>query len=302
LSAACLCAATTASKDIVATAAASPDLSTLVKAVTAAGLVDTLESPGPFTVFAPTDVAFAELPNGTLAHLLEPANIKELVSVLTYHVISGNIPSTDLKPSQDLATVEGSSLRIVKNSTAAPYQVNVYVNQAKVTTPDVVCTNGFVHIIDGVLAPPSGPAPSPAPSPAPGPAPGANHLFFKYVNKLQRRCGDVDAAPRVPAAIFDPANAAVLQAYEQATIEFYHVGGAQLQLGTCNASGYSKPAGTAAGTPWTSYGLMATSCDLKCNCQYPSCPDVPDEPAAGLWCSLCGPKYNAPITINLYTQ
>jgi uncharacterized surface protein with fasciclin (FAS1) repeats len=96
-SAACLCAATTAPKDIVATAAASPDLSTLVKAVTAAGLVDTLESPGPFTVLAPTDLAFAELPNGTLAHLLEPANIKELVSVHTYHVISGNTPSTDLK-------------------------------------------------------------------------------------------------------------------------------------------------------------------------------------------------------------
>ena len=112
--------------------------------------------------------------------------------------------------------------------------------------------------------------------------PAANHtLFFKYVNLFARRCGDVDAAPRVPAAIFEPANAAALRAYETATVEFYHVSGSQLQLGACSASGYTKAAGTAPGTPWTSIGLMATECDLKCSCTYPSCPDVPDDPASG---------------------
>merc|ERR1711990_442810 len=119
-----------ASKNIVELAVATPDLSTLVTAVKAGKLVDTLESAGPFTVFAPTNEAFGKVPSATLAHLLEPANIKELDSVLTYHVVSGAVQSKDLKPFQDVKTVEGSELRIVKN------EGKVYVNNAKVTAAD----------------------------------------------------------------------------------------------------------------------------------------------------------------------
>jgi transforming growth factor-beta-induced protein len=134
-------------KNIVALAQSVPDLSTLVTAVVAGKLVDTLSSAGPFTVFAPTNEAFAKVPNATLAHLLDPANIKELDSVLTYHVVSGNIQSKDLKPFQDVKTVEGSEIRVVVHNS------KVYVNQAQVTAPDNEATNGVVHIIDGVLIP-----------------------------------------------------------------------------------------------------------------------------------------------------
>merc|ERR1719421_54105 len=99
-------------KTIVQLAAATPDLSTLVTAVKAGGLVDTLSGPGPFTVFAPTNEAFASLPPGVLNHLLEPRNKQELVKVLTYHVISGAIRSNDLRPDQSVRTVEGQNLEI----------------------------------------------------------------------------------------------------------------------------------------------------------------------------------------------
>ena len=134
-------------KNIVQLAQSVPDLSTLVTAVVAGKLVTTLSSAGPFTVFAPTNEAFAKVPSATLAHLLEPANIKELDAVLTYHVVSGAIKSTDLKPFQDVKTVEGSSLHIVANGG------NVYVNNGMVTAADNEASNGVVHIIDVVLIP-----------------------------------------------------------------------------------------------------------------------------------------------------
>merc|ERR1711871_1697099 len=140
-------------KNIVQLAQSVPDLSTLVSAVVAGKLATTLESAGPFTVFAPTNEAFAKLPHATLAHLLDPANIKELDSVLTYHVIAGNVQSKDLKPFQDVKTVEGSSLRI------ASYNGTVYVNNGMVTAADNEATNGVVHIVDVVLIPPPPPAP-----------------------------------------------------------------------------------------------------------------------------------------------
>jgi len=144
----CLTAATAApTKNIVELAQSVPDLSTLVTAVVAGKLVDTLSSAGPFTVFAPTNEAFAKVPAATLAHLLDPKNIKELDAVLTYHVVSGNIQSKDLKPFQDVKTVEGSEIRVVVHNS------KVYVNQAQVTAPDNEATNGVVHIIDAVLIP-----------------------------------------------------------------------------------------------------------------------------------------------------
>jgi len=134
-------------RNIVQLAASVPDLSTLVTAVTAGKLVTTLESAGPFTVFAPTNEAFGKVPAATLAHLLEPANIKELDAVLTYHVLAGAVRSKDLKPFQDVKTVQGDSLRIVVNAG------KVYVNNADVTAADNEASNGVVHIISEVLIP-----------------------------------------------------------------------------------------------------------------------------------------------------
>lgn len=138
-------------KNIVQLAQATPDLSTLVQAVVAASLVKTLSGPGPFTVFAPTNEAFAALPQGTLQHLLRPENKRELQAVLEYHVISGAIRSTDLQGYQDPRTVEGSRLDIaIRNG-------RVYVGDAgaEVTTANVIASNGVVHIINEVLLPPT---------------------------------------------------------------------------------------------------------------------------------------------------
>jgi uncharacterized surface protein with fasciclin (FAS1) repeats len=112
--------------------------------------VTALSAPGPFTVFAPTNEAFAKLPKATLDHLLDPKNIKELQAVLEYHVVSGAIHSTDLKPEQKVKTLEGGEIEIKVTGG------NVIINGvAKVTTANVDCTNGVVHIIDTVLIPPT---------------------------------------------------------------------------------------------------------------------------------------------------
>merc|ERR1711865_1324906 len=131
------------SKNIVELAAATPDLSTLVTALKAGKLTDALSGTGPFTVFAPTNEAFAKLPKSTLDHLLDPKNIKELDAVLLYHVVSGNIQSKDLKPAQTVPTLEGSTLDIRVFG-----KVEVFVNQAKVTAADNEASNGVAHIIN----------------------------------------------------------------------------------------------------------------------------------------------------------
>merc|ERR1712032_131726 len=138
------------SKNIVQLAQSTPVLSTLVIAVKAGGLVGALQSKGPFTVFAPTNAAFAKVPKAELARLLEPKNVKDLVAVLTYHVVAGAaVYSKDLKPTQKVKTLQGQSL-LIKASSAG-----VTINGiAKVTTADVGATNGVVHIIDTVLLPP----------------------------------------------------------------------------------------------------------------------------------------------------
>merc|ERR1712195_188934 len=142
-------AAPTPTKSIVQLAAGIPDLSTLVTALKAGDLVTALSGAGPFTVFAPTNEAFAALPPATLAFLLKPANIKQLDAILEYHVISGAaVRAEDLKPSQDVKTLEGQKLHITK------VDGTVTVQKAKVTLADVAATNGVVHVIDGVLTPP----------------------------------------------------------------------------------------------------------------------------------------------------
>lgn len=142
----------TEQKDIVATAAATTDLSTLVSAVQAAGLVETLQGAGPYTVLAPTNEAFAKLPAGTLDTLLLPENKSQLSGILTYHVISGDVMSSQLTNGQVVPTVNGQNLT-VEITDGKVYFVDAKGGKAMVTTADVDTSNGTVHIIDSVLLP-----------------------------------------------------------------------------------------------------------------------------------------------------
>jgi transforming growth factor-beta-induced protein len=138
-------------KDIVDTAVGTESFKTLVAAVKAAGLVDTLKGDGPFTVMAPTDEAFAKLPAGTLESLLRPENKDKLVAILKYHVIPQKAMAADVVglDGKDVKTAEGSSARIaVKDGT-------VTIDGAKVIKTDIECTNGVIHVIDSVILPPS---------------------------------------------------------------------------------------------------------------------------------------------------
>merc|ERR1712019_320022 len=140
--------------NIVELAQSVDDLSTLVAAVVAADLAETLSSAGPFTVFAPTNEGFAALPEGTLDSLLKPENKDQLVDILTYHVVSGNILSTDLQSFQAVKTVEGKPLHVV--SWGGLVQLGPSLESlSKVTAADNTASNGVVHIIDGVLLPPA---------------------------------------------------------------------------------------------------------------------------------------------------
>ncbi|MEG3940214.1 MULTISPECIES: fasciclin domain-containing protein [unclassified Microcoleus] len=138
-----------ATKDIVAIASGDAQFKTLTKALGAAGLVTTLKGKGPFTVFAPTDAAFAALPKGTLENLLKPANKAKLTKILTYHVVSGAVLSTSLK-SGEVKTVEGMPVKVV----VAPGKVTV--GGANVVKADIKASNGVIHVIDKVLMPPDG--------------------------------------------------------------------------------------------------------------------------------------------------
>jgi uncharacterized surface protein with fasciclin (FAS1) repeats len=135
-------------KDIVDTAVAAGQFKTLAAALTAAGLVDTLKGPGPFTVFAPTDAAFAKLPAGTVQTLLKPENKAKLTSILTYHVLPGKVPASAVVGKKlSPKTVNGATLMV--NGTNG-----VKVNNATVVKADVMASNGVIHAIDTVLMPP----------------------------------------------------------------------------------------------------------------------------------------------------
>ena len=133
--------------DIVAVASGNPDFSTLVAAIQAAGLVETLQGTGPFTVFAPTNAAFEALPAGLLEKLLLPENVAALTAILTYHVVAGQVMSTDVTAG-DVATVEGSTVAITTDG-------GVKVNGANVVAVDVAASNGVIHVIDAVIVPPT---------------------------------------------------------------------------------------------------------------------------------------------------
>ena len=132
--------------DIVDTAVEAGTFTTLVAAVGAAGLVDVLKGDGPFTVFAPTDDAFAALPAGTVEDLLKPENKDQLIAILTYHVVPGKVMSTDLVDDMMAATVQGSSVTIDLDN-------GVMVDGANVVAADIAATNGVIHVIDAVILP-----------------------------------------------------------------------------------------------------------------------------------------------------
>lgn len=133
--------------DIVDTAVAAGSFKTLVAAVGAAGLVETLKGTGPFTVFAPSDDAFAKLPKGTVESLILPENKAKLVEILTHHVVAGNVMAADVVKLTSASTVAGKSVAV------AVKEGKVKIDDATVVTADVQCTNGVIHIVDSVILP-----------------------------------------------------------------------------------------------------------------------------------------------------
>ncbi|HAV63555.1 MAG TPA: Nex18 symbiotically induced protein [Verrucomicrobiales bacterium] len=133
-------------KDIVDTAVSAGSFNTLVAAVKAAGLVETLKGPGPFTVFAPTDEAFAKLPEGTLENLLKPENKAKLAAILTYHVVPGKVMAADVK-TMKAKSVNGKELSLKVS------EAGVTVDGAKVVKTDIITSNGVIHVIDTVVLP-----------------------------------------------------------------------------------------------------------------------------------------------------
>jgi uncharacterized surface protein with fasciclin (FAS1) repeats len=136
-----------ASQNVVQVAAGNPDFETLVAAIKAAGLAETLSGKGPFTVFAPTDAAFAKLPAGTVESLLKPENKDKLVAILTYHVVSGKVKAADVVKLDTATTVNGKSVDITVTGNG------VKVNAANVTATDISASNGVIHVIDSVIIP-----------------------------------------------------------------------------------------------------------------------------------------------------
>src|SRR5689334_18517539 len=138
-----------ADQDIVETAAAAGQFKTLATALNDAGLVSTLKGAGPFTVFAPTDAAFAKLPAGTVQNLLKPENKDKLTAILTYHVVPGRVMAADVAKLQEAKTVNGKTLNVSTKGSG------VMVNGANVTQTDIAASNGVIHVIDTVILPPN---------------------------------------------------------------------------------------------------------------------------------------------------
>ena len=137
------------SANIVETASSAGNFNTLAAALDAAGLIDTLEGDGPFTVFAPTDAAFEALPEGTVEMLLKPENKDKLTAILTYHVVAGKVMSSDVAGIDSATTVNGAEIDVMISGS------DVMLNDAKVTAVDISASNGVIHVIDKVLLPES---------------------------------------------------------------------------------------------------------------------------------------------------
>jgi len=282
-------------KNVLGLIKSRPDLSTLFTAITATPLKAEFGLRAPLTFFAPTNAAFAALPPATVKSLLDPANVKQLAAILQYHAHGGvpTGPGTESSKAlhtdnftnhQLLKTLEGENLTIT-----LPTDGTIFVNHAQVIDPNHAASNGVVHIIDKVLMPLE---------------PPGNHLYFRNIDS-QGFCGQVDAGPRMPPALFGPNNKQYLRSYIDATLAFDWAG--HLELGLCSQAGYAKAATCPFQQPiqWAPEGLMRPVCEIKCSCNFPDCCTSPgscrDNAKAGKFCSLCGPKFNAPINIQCYT-
>src|SRR5689334_483005 len=181
-------------KDVVDTAVAAGNFKTLAAALTKAGLVDTLKGPGPFTVFAPTDEAFAKVPKATLDALAaDPAKLK---AVLLYHVVAGRVAAADVVKLTSAQTLNGASVKVKVDAG------NVYVDAAKVVTPDVTASNGIIHAIDSVLLPPTT---TPAPANIVKTAVAAGQ--FKTLAALLKKAGLVKTLESGTWTVFAPTDA-----------------------------------------------------------------------------------------------
>ena len=292
-----------------------PELSTFVRALKAANLTDVLSKPGAFTIFAPNNEAFAALPPGRLEGLLDPNNIEELQAVLEYHVVlpgSELIYSKDLEQGESIPMLQGESVDVK----LPPPSGAIFIDRSRMVKVDLAASNGVIHTIGSVLEPL-----------------GLNHLYFRFING-DYNCGQVDAGPRMPPAIFNKENEAALQMYIDATLAFAWIPLFplyNLEPGTCSAKGFTDNDGVPGISPmlnvpcrdikepyehgflpdnrtidWAPKKLMQPICLEHCECNYrggdsrTSCKDVPDDPLAASWCSLCGPKFNRPIEIQCF--
>merc|ERR1711865_949674 len=344
--------------NIVAIATSVPSLSTLVTAVQAADLGDTLSGEGPFTVFAPTNDAFAEIQD-VVDQLLLPASQNLLIKVLKFHVLASEVLKAAIMNGQSVATVEGQdicfeTIQHTGGSSAvwrAGFDVNVFpcgstATKSRVTMADVMASNGVVHVINQVLVPSgivgcpglacndggvalftckagsgdcvevkdgqSGGIPrAQCEQICIGPTP---ELWFRAIaasgtfSQGPMRCGEVDAAPRMPVALFQSANAAQKQQYIDVTLAEFRAGRPSqfLELGRCADIVYSTPAGSAR-TPWDPIGVMRATCLSICQCNYGlnQCAGLEDGQAtAGSFCSLCDSSnaFNSLATIDFYTN
>ena len=226
------------------------------------------------------------------------------MDLLTYHVKAGRVITfedlTKGGPCLSITTLQGEPLEMCRpctnrKCTKSELKINpfdgdqgryeaVSGNGAR----DNMASNGVVHIVSAVLS---------VPTP----------LYFRTVKDATAasnpgKCGEVNAAPRIPLSLFDPSNAAELKAYEDLTIALYTVtAGSKLEVGRCADIGYSTPAGSTSAA-WAPNALMVPICKSKCNCDYPNCPDQPDDPSAAKFCSLCGPMFNRDIEIDLFSK
>jgi uncharacterized surface protein with fasciclin (FAS1) repeats len=141
--------------DIIGTAVKAGSFKTLAAAVKAAGLVKTLTGKGPFTVFAPTDAAFAKLPKGTVADLLKPENRKKLIAILTYHVVPGRVYASEVLGADGVKSVQGSTIQVNLRKNDKGEVTAAMVNQARIVKTDIDTTNGVIHVIDSVILPPA---------------------------------------------------------------------------------------------------------------------------------------------------
>jgi transforming growth factor-beta-induced protein len=202
-----------AAQTVVDLAVATPDLSTLVTALAAANLVDTLSGRGPWTVFAPTNEAFALLPPADLEFLLDPENIDKLVSVLTYHVKTDRLRAEDLQNGQQLETVQGDDVGV----TILERSGRVFIGDGEVTTADIGATNGIVHIIDRVLLPPGGGGERPSASIVQ--LAGTTPELFVLATALRAADLEGTLSGGGPFTVFAPTNDA-FRALPEGTLEF----------------------------------------------------------------------------------